>query len=82
MASSRISSKGQVTIPQEIREQLGLRTGDRVDYIKDQGRIYIQPLREGARSFAEFVGMAPGFRSVEEINEWIRDMRDDDRTRE
>ncbi len=73
----RVSSKGQVTIPQRIREELGLRAGDRVDYVNDQGRIYIQPLREGARSFAEFVGMAPGFKNVEEINAWLREMRED-----
>jgi AbrB family looped-hinge helix DNA binding protein len=77
MPSSRISSKGQVTIPQEIRVRLGLREGDRVDYVCDQGRVYIQPLREGRRSFAEFVGMAPGFKSVEEINAWLREMRED-----
>ena len=82
MPSSRISSKGQVTIPQEIREQLGLRAGDRVNYVKEQGRIYIQPMREGVRSFAEFMGMAPGFKSVEEINAWVREMREDDRTPE
>jgi len=82
MPSSRISSKGQVTIPQKVRERLGLRAGDRVDYIDDGGRIYLQPLREGVRSFAEFAGMAPGFKSVEEINEWVRELREDDRSPE
>ncbi len=73
----RVSSKGQVTIPQNIRERLGIRAGDQVDYVNDQGRIYIQPVREGVNSFAEFVGMAPGFKSIEEINAWVREMRED-----
>lgn len=78
MSSSRLSSKGQVTIPQNVRERLGVRAGDRVDFVEDGGKIYIQPLREGARSFGEFVGMLPYFKSRDEINAWIRDLRGDD----
>lgn len=29
---ARITSKGQITIPSEVREQLGLRTGDEIDF--------------------------------------------------
>jgi AbrB family looped-hinge helix DNA binding protein len=29
---ARITSKGQVTIPAAVREQLGLRTGDEIDF--------------------------------------------------
>jgi AbrB family looped-hinge helix DNA binding protein len=31
--SSTISSKGQITVPQEIRRRLGLETGDRVEFV-------------------------------------------------
>jgi antitoxin PrlF len=82
MASSRMSSKGQVTIPQKVRERMGIRAGDRVDFVEKGGEFVIKPLREGVRSFSEFVGMAPGFSSVEEINAWVREMREDDRIRE
>lgn len=30
--SSTISSKGQITVPLEIRQRLGLKAGDRVEY--------------------------------------------------
>ena len=82
MPSSRMSSKGQVTIPQVVRERLGLRAGDRVDFVEEGGEIRIKPLKENVRSFSEFIGMAPGFKSVDEINEWIREMREDDRVPE
>lgn len=35
--SSTISSKGQVTIPQEIRIRLGLKEGDRVEFVVEGG---------------------------------------------
>lgn len=41
MEVSRISSKGQVTVPKTIRQKLKLEEGDRVAFIEDNGRIMI-----------------------------------------
>ncbi|HWR09290.1 AbrB/MazE/SpoVT family DNA-binding domain-containing protein [Sporomusa sp.] len=41
MEVSRISSKGQVTIPKSIRELLNLNEGDRVAFIEDNGKVVI-----------------------------------------
>ena len=41
--SSTISSKGQVTVPQEIRHRLGLKVGDRVEFVVDEDRTLIRP---------------------------------------
>jgi len=79
MSSSRVSSKGQVTIPLEVRRRLGLRTGDRVDFVEDGGRTVLQPGRERGNPFEKYIGAFPGFKSLEEINAWVRDMRGDDR---
>jgi len=38
---SRISSKGQVTIPKTIRELLNLNEGDRVAFLEENGKIMI-----------------------------------------
>ncbi len=38
----RITSKGQVTIPKEIRETLGVNYGDRVDFIERNGEIIVK----------------------------------------
>ncbi|MEK9499524.1 AbrB/MazE/SpoVT family DNA-binding domain-containing protein [Gaopeijia maritima] len=71
MPSSRLSTKGQIVIPLEIREWLGLRPGDRIDFVVDDaGSVRLRPalldVRELRGSFAE-----PGRRSisVEEMNE-------------
>lgn len=41
MEVSRISSKGQVTIPKSIRDLLKLNEGDRVAFIEENGKVVI-----------------------------------------
>jgi antitoxin PrlF len=41
MEISRISSKGQVTIPKPIRDLLKLNEGDRVAFLEDNGKVVI-----------------------------------------
>ena len=43
--SSTISSKGQVTVPQEIRNRIGLSAGDRVEFVIEKGQTLIRPVR-------------------------------------
>jgi antitoxin PrlF len=44
MASASVTSKGQITIPIEVREDLGLKARDRIDFVKaEDGRYFIQP---------------------------------------
>ena len=44
MPTAKITSKGQATIPQEIRKLLNLHPGDRPDFfVADDGRVYVQP---------------------------------------
>lgn len=41
MEVSRISAKGQVTIPKPIRQLLKLNEGDRVAFIEEDGKVII-----------------------------------------
>jgi len=76
--SSTVSSKGQVTVPIEVRHRLGLREGDRVEFVFEDGRTVLRPARAAMNPFAAFVGVLPAFSSLEEINAWVRDLRDDE----
>jgi antitoxin PrlF len=77
---STLSSKGQLTVPQEVRKRLGLETGDRVEFVMEDGRTTIRPARSEVNPFEKFIGIAgnafPG--GEEEIKAWIDDMRNDD----
>jgi len=37
----RVTTKGQVTIPQEIREKLGISPATEIDFIEEKGRVYL-----------------------------------------
>ena len=37
----RVTVKGQVTIPEHIREKLGIRPQSEVDFIEERGRVYL-----------------------------------------
>jgi AbrB family looped-hinge helix DNA binding protein len=77
--SSTISSKGQVTVPQEIRHRLGLATGDRVDFVIEGDRTVIRPARSGPNPFEKYRGILSTFPGgKKEINAWIADLRDDE----
>lgn len=40
MSSATLSVKGQITIPKNVREQLGLNTGDRIEFIEIEKGIF------------------------------------------
>jgi antitoxin PrlF len=76
--SSTISSKGQVTVPQDIRKRLGLEPGDRVEFVMEEGRTVIRPARSEGNPFERFIGILGPFPGGEEgIKAWIDDMRSD-----
>jgi len=44
MTAATITSKGQITIPVDVRSELGLKAGDRVDFIRNErGRYELAP---------------------------------------
>lgn len=45
MVGSKITSKGQTTIPKRIRERLNLEPGDRVLFVERENEIVLQPVK-------------------------------------
>lgn len=76
---ARVMSKGQVTIPKNIREALGVTTGDRVTFIFENGSVRVinsavyamQKFQEQMKGEAE----KAGFASEEDVANWITDTR-------
>ena len=79
MELAKVTSKGQITIPIDIRRKLGIKEGSKVLFIEDAGRIYIanssmEALREAQEAFrgeAERVGL----QSEEDVVDMIKEIR-------
>lgn len=56
---STVTVKGQVTIPKEIRDQLKIHPNDKVDFILEEGRAILVPVRT-LRELRGVVAPRPG----------------------
>ncbi len=73
---ARITSKGQITVPREIRRTLGVRPGDRLLFESDRAGVRVRPVR--IRSpFEKYRGIGnPGIPSGRKaVRRWIRELR-------
>ena len=81
MNLARITAKGQITIPVEIRKMLGVKDGDKVVFIQNNGKVVIEnsakialrELQEAMRGEAE----KSGLNSEEDVVKLCKDVRNE-----
>lgn len=79
--NAKVMSKGQVTIPKDIREILGIESGDRVTFIVENGTVRIvnsavyamQVFQQNMKGEAENAGLE----SEEDIMALVSEMREE-----
>ena len=50
MPTATVTTKGQVTIPKEVREHLGVETGDRLSFVvQEDGTVIVKPITHHVR---------------------------------
>lgn len=82
--STTITTKGQVTIPKNFRDHLGLEPGDQLDFeFAEDGSVRLKPVRKppskAKRSkFAALVGVRRKGARTAELMEMLRGYRSDE----
>ncbi len=72
MPTATVTSKGQLTIPKEVRKALGIKPGTRVDFYEGQKGEYIFRPRTGSiRDLEGFLPKLDHIVTIEEMNEAI-----------
>ena len=71
----KITSKGQTTVPKEVRDFLGLEECTQVEWVLDgEGRATVKPRKLRAVDLAGFLGPSPvGPVSIKDMNEAVGD---------
>ncbi|HMF95868.1 MAG TPA: AbrB/MazE/SpoVT family DNA-binding domain-containing protein [Vicinamibacterales bacterium] len=50
MPTATLTTKGQITIPREVRDHLGVDAGDRLSFVvQDDGSVVVKPLTRHVR---------------------------------
>ena len=72
MPTATMTSKGQTTIPREIREHLSLKPGDQISFSIEGGRVVLGAKNRSLKGLAGIL-KRPGQKAltVEEMNEAI-----------
>jgi AbrB family looped-hinge helix DNA binding protein len=75
-AIGTISSKGQVTVPVEVRRRLGVKEGDRIEFVFDGEQTVVRPVRPEGNPFTKWIGATGRNMPEGTAVAWVREMRD------
>ena len=75
MTTATITSKGQVTIPKDVRNRLGIGTGDRVEFVEIQDGVFqIVAATQDVQALRGIVPKPKKPVTIEEMNQAITEM--------
>lgn len=72
---SKVSSKGQIVIPAELRRKLKLKQGSQVEITEQKGEILISTERSRRERVAALRGVCKGMGLLEELEKFKREER-------
>jgi AbrB family looped-hinge helix DNA binding protein len=76
---AKITAKGQITIPVDVRRKMKLKDGDKVIFLEQDGRFYFEnaALVAITRAQEAFAGEAErlGLKSEQDVVDMIKDVR-------
>jgi antitoxin PrlF len=70
MTSATLTSKGQVTIPVSVRDALGLATGDKIEFVRNDatGSFEVVPANQSVRMLKGMIARPGRAVSVEDMH--------------
>jgi AbrB family looped-hinge helix DNA binding protein len=72
MTTATLTSKGQITIPSNVRQRMGVESGDRIEFVEIEGGYAIKPAIDDVRSLKGLLRKPSQPVSVEDMNAAIR----------
>ena len=79
MELAKITSKGQITIPKDVREKMNLKTGDKILFFEENDKFFLQNSNSIALSdfqkAMEGAAEEAGFKNPDDVVKYIKQMR-------
>jgi AbrB family looped-hinge helix DNA binding protein len=72
-ARTRLTSKGQLTVPKSIRDRLGLEPGDEIEIAEDDGKFVLRKVVEES-PFEKWIGYLTNLEG-QDPDELVEEMR-------
>ncbi len=72
MSTATLTTKGQITIPADVRRLLNVQAGDRVEFVQiEPGRFELVPATRSVRELKGLFGQPGRTVSIDEMNQTI-----------
>ena len=80
MATATVTSKGQMTLPKDVRDDLRLQPGDKVDIVKQDGVYVLRARNVRIETLAGMLGKSPAgpMTSEQEEEAYTRALAEED----
>ena len=79
MELAKLTSKGQITIPRDVREKLKLKTGDKVLFFEENNRYFLQNsnslVLSNFQKSMEGAAKEAGFKDPDDVTKYIKNLR-------
>ncbi|MCL1813795.1 MAG: AbrB/MazE/SpoVT family DNA-binding domain-containing protein [Treponema sp.] len=82
MEIARVTSKGQITIPRDIRAKMNIKRGDKIIFFEDNGKYFLQNSASIAiKALEDFQNVMKdeaaraGFNDPDDVVEYIKSLR-------
>ena len=79
MELAKLTSKGQITIPRDIREKMNLKTGDKILFFEENGKFFMQ--NSNSIVLSDFqkamkgAAKEAGFNNPDDVTNYIKQLR-------
>ena len=79
MELAKITSKGQITVPKDIRKKMNLKTGDKILFFEENDKFFLQnsntiALTEFQKAM-EGAAEEAGFKDPDDVMNYIKELR-------
>ena len=69
----KVTRRGQTTIPQKIRQQCGIKEGDRLSVEVTENGVLFKPIP----NILDMAGIDAGYATIEQVNKMIDKLREE-----